>query len=922
MVFGGQLASILICENCKKISCTYEDFNDLSLSIKPEDYEKARTKDRLRNLAKRFRVKGLDLSSELNLNLHSGVKEDEEPVKGEGEDQPRSSSVPASPTRHSADVERSFETVMSEAETRRRSLDAGDEVATLTTARLARSVTIVEPEDDFLESKRKENKETEEKLKGKGKEKGKEKEREKDDDSDGWVKLSRRISVGMGLKKGRRKGHGMKEAALLERSSEHTASASEDSVLASVPSPQQSPDPSIQSPSPNLLSVPDAEEHQQGPRPSTPTSGASATTAPTGMAKFGFSRRPSPSRTPTRASSPLVPTTPSLSPAASPSIVPSITSLPALPTIPLLDRRTTSPFRSRATKQKPNEKEKEKEKTKAKQKPSRKETEYLRRLLADIPSPSTMPFMMLRSPHTGTSTTGDSPSGLGLGLSGLQLGRAAGSGGLWSKFGNVQSVEECLRMFTAVEVLDGENQVGCRRCWKIENGEYVPRGRGKRRERSGYGDGEGKSSESASDSDSESDDENEGNGYEDMKVDANVSGVTDQETKASAVSPTTTPPSSNSPNTSSLDLALNEDGSDSVRSVPTGGVEEHVRPDNSSVPSIPSISMTAPENEDIYETKELPPVPTTPTTPESTSFVHQEDENLVTTPTPRRTMALQDNAYALRPASPLHDSLQLPAPSFHVRHPAQHGSNHSRDGEAEGDISSGESEDDIELETETSMTASMQSDSSSVASQDRDQNARLSPATTTTTLAPSTTTTLSPHTVISNSNTKSSPIPRSKQVIFRRFYKRYLVSTPPPVLVIHLKRFQQVGVSSKTGAQFFGNFKKLDDVVNFSEYLDLGPFLMPKREDFGLKSKKSVANKEGNVERVKGDGKCMYRLYAVIVHIGNMVCCHYLYDLLSDLITQINLARRALCRVYSVARREQPIYIPRGANTGRDASTE
>ena len=30
-------------------------------------------------------------------------------------------------------------------------------------------------------------------------------------------------------------------------------------------------------------------------------------------------------------------------------------------------------------------------------------------------------------------------------------------------------------MFTAVEVLDGENMVGCHRCWKIANGVYQPR---------------------------------------------------------------------------------------------------------------------------------------------------------------------------------------------------------------------------------------------------------------------------------------------------------------------------------------------------------------------------------------------------------------------------------------------------------------
>ena len=47
MLFGGQLASILVCEKCKKVSVTYEDFNDLSLSIKPEDYVKGRKRDRI-----------------------------------------------------------------------------------------------------------------------------------------------------------------------------------------------------------------------------------------------------------------------------------------------------------------------------------------------------------------------------------------------------------------------------------------------------------------------------------------------------------------------------------------------------------------------------------------------------------------------------------------------------------------------------------------------------------------------------------------------------------------------------------------------------------------------------------------------------------------------------------------------------------
>ena len=43
------------------------------------------------------------------------------------------------------------------------------------------------------------------------------------------------------------------------------------------------------------------------------------------------------------------------------------------------------------------------------------------------------------------------------------------------KMGQLPGIEECLRMFTAVEALDGENMVGCRRCWKIANGMYKPK---------------------------------------------------------------------------------------------------------------------------------------------------------------------------------------------------------------------------------------------------------------------------------------------------------------------------------------------------------------------------------------------------------------------------------------------------------------
>ncbi|KAF9030147.1 peptidase C19, ubiquitin carboxyl-terminal hydrolase 2 [Hymenopellis radicata] len=108
------------------------------------------------------------------------------------------------------------------------------------------------------------------------------------------------------------------------------------------------------------------------------------------------------------------------------------------------------------------------------------------------------------------------------------------------------------------------------------------------------------------------------------------------------------------------------------------------------------------------------------------------------------------------------------------------------------------------------------------------------------------------------SPTKKKP----KPFIIRPAYKRYLIATPPPVLVVHLKRFQQL---SKTPMLSFSNgFKKLDDYVTFPEVLDLTPFLAPRKEDFARKSVKREPE------------KCLYRLYAVVVHIGNMLGGHYI----------------------------------------------
>ena len=111
---------------------------------------------------------------------------------------------------------------------------------------------------------------------------------------------------------------------------------------------------------------------------------------------------------------------------------------------------------------------------------------------------------------------------------------------------------------------------------------------------------------------------------------------------------------------------------------------------------------------------------------------------------------------------------------------------------------------------------------------------------------------------------RQSRLPRSKQIIYRRALKRYLIARPPQVLVIHLKRF------SKSPVPLFGNLKKLDGYVSFPELLDLRPFLAPKKEDYGL-GKGELRGKVVEKGKREEDRPCMYRLYAVVVHIGNMV---------------------------------------------------
>ncbi|KAG9121260.1 hypothetical protein FRC07_002858 [Ceratobasidium sp. 392] len=135
-------------------------------------------------------------------------------------------------------------------------------------------------------------------------------------------------------------------------------------------------------------------------------------------------------------------------------------------------------------------------------------------------------------------------------------------------------------------------------------------------------------------------------------------------------------------------------------------------------------------------------------------------------------------------------------------------------------------------------------------------------------------------------NAALTAIPRSQQYIHRRALKRYLIATPPPVLVIHLKRFQQV---AGAGTLLFGNLRKLDDFVAFPEVLDIAPFVAPNREEYGMgRAKKTAAARANDKVTAHGPGlgwfgrgkekekAVKYKLYAVVVHIGSMLGGHYI----------------------------------------------
>lgn len=915
MLFGGQLTSILVCQKCKHVSQTYEEFNDISLSIKAEDYfPHNRKRDRFKKIV--GRLTGAEKSEKIRVNL---------PFARVPVEMQRSSSVPPSPR---ADGKPLGEEPPITDGPRRRSLDVHPAMGSTaespdlleeTTALEAIPTTKVDPSCEIQEMDREDDKSNHSDVivnvigpedkhvgfvdptipnrrEGSGdsdKEKeAKEPEKEKEKSQDGWAKLSRRISMTVGIGRPRSDKESKKDRERKTRSMDRTGlppAIKEDVVSDTGMQKSHSVHSALTGSTLHDLGATSNRVSLDSTIPSPRTTSTFISEPANGISSSSSSLskplKPLPPRLIATSSStstvgntphfqrPLITPTPSLAPStSSTSIFPHV-------------HRSKSP--------KPP-------------KPSAAETEYLRKILADISTspPSTNPFAIFKPPlkhshssyHPRASPTGDSPSSRPGTPGGGEKDKSPGAA-VWLGMGmrSFSGIEECLRMFTAVEVLDGENMVGCRRCWKIQNGMLQT----------------GSKSKDSDEYDEDEEDQPKRSGSppatgqmvgveEDCgRPPPIVEGEKRRRLSLKPISPThlanpiptslstptvsfyTHPNSSDTRSVSSLPTAAtsvkDSDGNNSSDDSPSpvyfsaAGSESGMRTDSEADENmdtrqrgpgglpIPVISTTAP--------------PDTPATSLSSLDVAEDQDSVLTSKSavgtgfstlnrhPRLTQALyEDNNLS----SGSKDSLVIP----HIGKPRpQRRKTYSDTTTDDNDIS-----DDIDSDTSVGTSASADSVVELGSSPNGQDQTAIGPVS----VSPVLTLRGSqqvPHPIAVPLSAappvqQKKPLKPPKPVIMRPAYKRYLIAVPPPVLVIHLKRFQQ---TTKTPLMSFSHgFKKLEDCISFPEYLDLTPFLAPRKEDYGLGKKKGSKDKESRKVKTKEE-RCMYRLYAVVVHIGNMV---------------------------------------------------
>ncbi|KAI8447098.1 hypothetical protein BY996DRAFT_8441659 [Phakopsora pachyrhizi] len=132
--------------------------------------------------------------------------------------------------------------------------------------------------------------------------------------------------------------------------------------------------------------------------------------------------------------------------------------------------------------------------------------------------------------------------------------------------------------------------------------------------------------------------------------------------------------------------------------------------------------------------------------------------------------------------------------------------------------------------------------------------------------------------------------------VMRKAFKRYLFGELPQTLLIHLKRFETT-FKSRVGGKIFGVGKqnkcpgmtmewvKNEEYISFPEFLDLKEFVGPRlNEDEGAESAEGNADNDNNasVLNLSSTSSTEYRLFAVIVHKGQIGSGHYYAYVLSD----------------------------------------
>ncbi|KAK3098342.1 hypothetical protein FSP39_018619 [Pinctada imbricata] len=95
---------------------------------------------------------------------------------------------------------------------------------------------------------------------------------------------------------------------------------------------------------------------------------------------------------------------------------------------------------------------------------------------------------------------------------------------------------------------------------------------------------------------------------------------------------------------------------------------------------------------------------------------------------------------------------------------------------------------------------------------------------------------------------KQTPAKEKRETVYSNAAKQYLIHAPPAVLTLHLKRFEQVGFSSR----------KVNRHVDFPFVLDLAPFCSSLCQGVKL-----------------GQKKVLYSLFGVVEHSGRLNAGHY-----------------------------------------------